>query len=342
MFRILLFILAIILSGVATFLTATGMTALFSGLWFMFILIDLGRFLVSDYLIKSWKQISSIKYFTTAILACLLVLSSVGVYNALDQRIPTDMHNAIVEAASYNKNALNNEKTQDINKTGYEIALSEYNNQVSSYEIQKNACLNKEGADQEKCVRTYNANLSAAKKRLDTAKKEYTTSIKDSTSATQEEYKNQTEIAGILTTICHFTGGHCDTTQGLTRALRIIILLLIIGLEIFALNILFIIHSKELENKIPEKKKEEVIPEVKIEEIVAPELEKKGKVYKKKFIITGVSEDETPYKLEVFVGSKKPITNEHIEQIKAKSGVIFERFKDSKVCNITLEQLINL
>lgn len=273
MFKIFLFILALILSGTATFLTASGMALLFSGLWFLFITIDIGRFFVTDYLIKGWKKISGIKWFTTCILSLLLILSSVGVYNALDQRIPKDMHNAIVEAASYNKATLNNERTQDINKTGYEIALTEYNNQVSAYDIQKNACLNKEGADQEKCIRTYNANLSSAKKRLDSAKKEYTASINDSSKSTTEEYKNKTEIAGILTTICQFTGGNCDTTNGLTRALRIIILLIILGLEIFAINILFIIHSKEDK---PEEKKEIKLPKITLPKIKLPKIKKKS------------------------------------------------------------------
>ena len=336
MFKIFLFVLALILSGTATFLTASGMALLFSGLWFLFITIDVGRFFVTDYLIKGWKKISNIKWFTSIILGLLLCLSSVGVYNALDQRIPKDMHNAIVEAASYNKNALNQEKTQDISKTGYEIALSEYNSQVSAYDIQKNACLNKEGADQEKCIRTYNANLNNAKKKLDSAKKEYTTSITNSTTATQNEYKNKTEIAGILTTICQFTGGNCDTTQGLTRALRIIILLIILGLEIFAINILFIIHSHENEEEQPVEKKQIELPKIRL-----PEIKKKDRVIKEKKELKLPSIKLPKIKLPTFTKKEevKPVKVEEIKEVKEEpksEGEIVDQIKNfinSKLIN---------
>lgn len=301
MFKLFLFVLAFILSGTATFLTAGGMSMLFSGLWFLFITIDLGRFVVSDYLIKKWKSISSIKYFTTLILGLLLCLSSVGVYNALDQRIPKTMHDSIVEAASYNKMSINTQTIQDANKMSYEVSLTEYNSQVSAYEVQKDACLAKDNADQEKCIRTYNANMNNAKKKLDTAKSEYMSSIDNSTKATTEEFRNKTEIAGILTTICSFTGGGCDSTQGLTRALKIIILLIILGLEIFALNILFIIHSHDDDSPKPLK-----LPKWNIK---LPKITRKEKPVVKESPVEPVVEEKVPEKKvgEKIVKLSKPM-----------------------------------
>lgn len=243
MFKSFLYAIALVLSGSATILTASGMVDLFSGLWFLFITIDIARFFVTDYLIKSWKYIGIIKYFTTSILLALLFLSSVGVYNSLDQRIPKDMHESIMQTASINRQTKSNETAETLQKTNYDMALKEYESRVSSYDVQKNACLEKENSDKEQCIRTYNANILNAKKRLDTAQKEYMSSIENTNETVDVEVKNKTEIAGILTTICSFTGGKCDTTDGLLRALRIIILLIIIGLEIFSINILFIIHS---------------------------------------------------------------------------------------------------
>lgn len=282
MFKKFLFALALILSGTATVLTAGGMVTLFSGLWFLFITIDIARFFVTDYLIKSWKYIGVIKYFTTSILLALLMLSSVGVYNSLDQRIPKDMHESIMQTASHNRKNISSQTNQDIQKTSYEIALTEYNSRVESYDIQKNACLEREDSDKEQCIRTYNANILNAKKRLESAQSAYTKSISDTSDIIQEEVKNKTEIAGILTTICSITGGNCDTTDGLLRALRIIILLIIIALEIFAINILFIIHSDKHKDeplrkiewfKFKRKKKVKPVKEDIIEELPIRESE---------------------------------------------------------------------
>lgn len=249
MLKKFLYIGALFLTACSCFLTASGMGSLFPGLGiFIFIIcvtLDTLRFFTSDYLICNFNHIGRMKYLTVGVLAGLFCLSTVGIYARLDSSISSSMKEQIHAAAAYNKAATNAATSQDIDRGGYEVALADYNAQLANFTQQKEACVGKPDADIEKCTRTYNANLNAAKKRLDDARNTYKASMSVVTETAKETAESQGEIAGILTTMCKITGGACDTTAGLQRSLSIIILLLIFGLDFFALNILFIVNSDD-------------------------------------------------------------------------------------------------
>ena len=139
-----------ILALTSSLLTALGMAELFQGLFIIFLIIDLGRFLVLNFVVDEWKNLRAIKWIITIILSLLFVYSAVGVYNKLNSMIPESVQVAMVEAASYNKAQDNAEIKQDRSSNLAEVAQSEY---------QKSMDWN--AKDYENCIKRANGDADA-------------------------------------------------------------------------------------------------------------------------------------------------------------------------------------
>lgn len=295
----LMILVAGILALTSSLLTALGMAELFQGLFIIFLIIDLGRFLVLNFVVDEWKNLRSIKWIITIILSLLFVYSAVGVYNKLNSMIPETVQVAMVEAASYNRAQDNAEIKQDRSSNLAEVAQSEYQKSMDWNAKDYENCMKRANGDadaENKCNNTKRRLDRNASSALKEAMKTANTDLDKTQEAVNQNVKNQGEIAGVLTTVCRILPNtDCKTYEGLQTALTVIILLVICGLDYLQLSIVLAVNTrknkKEEKEKIPEekeiiieqpttikkrtvkpKKKEVVVEEVKEE--IKPEVEK--------------------------------------------------------------------
>lgn len=295
----LMILVAGILALTSSLLTALGMAELFQGLFIIFLIIDLGRFLVLNFVVDEWKNLRGIKWIITIILSLLFVYSAVGVYNKLNSMIPETVQVAMVEAASYNRAQDNAEIKQDRSSNLAEVAQSEYQKSMDWNAKDYENCMKRANGDadaENKCNNTKRRLDRNASSALKEAMKTANTDLDKTQEAVNQNVKNQGEIAGVLTTVCRILPNtDCKTYEGLQTALTVIILLVICGLDYLQLSIVLAVNTrknkKEEKEKIPEekeiiieqpttikkrtvkpKKKEVVVEEVKEE--IKPEVEK--------------------------------------------------------------------
>lgn len=236
------------------------MSELFQGLFVVFLVIDLGRFLVLNFIIDEWKNLRFVKWVITAILAILFVYSAVGIYNKLNSMIPDSIQIAMVEAANYNKAKDNAEIKYNRSENLADIAQQEYKAALEWNTTDYNNCI--ERAEKAKDVSAAQNRCNNTKRRLD---KQASDNLKEALAAadknldnvhaaTTENTKNQSEIAGILTTVCKLMpGSDCKTYDGLQNALTVIILLTICGLDYLQLGIVLAVNTrKNKENDTPD------------------------------------------------------------------------------------------
>lgn len=256
----LMILVAGILALTSSLLTALGMTELFRGLFIIFLVIDLGRFLVLNFVVDEWKNLRLIKWVITFILGLLFVYSAVGIYNKLNSMIPETIQTAMIEAASYNKAQDNAEIKQTRSTDLVSIAQSEYQKSMDWNTKDHENCLKRAKGDVEaenKCNNTKRRLDRNASTALKEAMKTANMDLDQTQAATKENTKNQSEIAGILTTVCKLTpGADCKTYDGLQTALTIIILLVICGLDYLQLSIVLAINTRKNKKEI---KKEEIV-----------------------------------------------------------------------------------
>ena len=76
---------ALCLAVISSIMTALGMTELFAtaGMFILilFIIIDLGRFLLFNFIVDEWQNLRKVKYVITLILALLFVYSKKLMYH---------------------------------------------------------------------------------------------------------------------------------------------------------------------------------------------------------------------------------------------------------------------
>ena len=295
----LMILVAGILALTSSLLTALGMAELFQGLFIIFLIIDLGRFLVLNFVVDEWKNLRSIKWIITIILSLLFVYSAVGVYNKLNSMIPETVQVAMVEAASYNRAQDNAEIKQDRSSNLAEVAQSEYQKSMDWNAKDYENCMKRANGDadaENKCNNTKRRLDRNASSALKEAMKTANTDLDKTQEAVNQNVKNQGEIAGVLTTVCRILPNtDCKTYEGLQTALTVIILLVICGLDYLQLSIVLAVNTrknkKEEKEKIPEEKeiiieqpttikkrtvkpkKKEVVVE-KVKEEIKPEVEK--------------------------------------------------------------------
>lgn len=232
------------------------MAELFQGLFVIFLIIDLGRFLVLNFVIDEWKNLRTIKWMITIILSLLFVYSAIGVYNKLNSMIPESVQVAMIEAASYNRAQGNAEIKQGRSSNLAEIAQSEYQKSIDWNVKDYENCIKRAGNDinaENKCNNTKKRLDRNASNTLKEAMKTANTDLDNTQDAINKNIKNQSEIAGVLTTVCRMLPNtDCKTYEGLQTALTIIILLVICGLDYLQLSIVLAVNTRK--NKKEEKK----------------------------------------------------------------------------------------
>lgn len=262
-------IVAGILALFSSAMTALGMTNLFaaSGMFILilFVVIDLGRFILFNFLVDEWKNLRKIKYLITVILALLFLYSGVGIYAKLDNLVSTSTKQAMTEAAYYNKS----EQNASINETRAEdtllIAKQEYQAAIewnkNDYEncIQRAQKASDIAEAENKCNNTKRRLDQKASNELKAAQKESKQVLENTEQTIQQNAKNKSEIAAILTTICKFSGKSCTTYDDLQFALTIVIILVIIGTDYLQIAIILAVNTRKNKKEIEKIIKDEII-----------------------------------------------------------------------------------
>ena len=312
----LMILVAGILALTSSLLTALGMAELFQGLFIIFLIIDLGRFLVLNFVVDEWKNLRSIKWIITIILSLLFVYSAVGVYNKLNSMIPETVQVAMVEAASYNRAQDNAEIKQDRSSNLAEVAQSEYQKSMDWNAKDYENCMKRANGDadaENKCNNTKRRLDRNASSALKEAMKTANTDLDKTQEAVNQNVKNQGEIAGVLTTVCRILPNtDCKTYEGLQTALTVIILLVICGLDYLQLSIVLAVNTRK-------NKKEEKIPEEKEIKIEQPTIKKRSKVKpKKEEVDVEVKEEIKPEVEEVVENTSKTTGKGIIKKLKKR------------------------
>lgn len=280
----LMILVAGILALTSSLLTALGMAELFQGLFIIFLIIDLGRFLVLNFVVDEWKNLRFIKWVITLILSLLFVYSAIGVYNKLNSMIPDTIQTAMIEAASYNRAQDNAIIKQDRSSNLADIAQSEYQKSMDWNTKDYENCMARANgnADAEnKCNNTKRRLDNNASRALKEAMKVADADLDKTQIAVDKNVKNQGEIAGVLTTVCRILPNtDCKTYDGLQTALTVIILLVICGLDYLQLSIVLAVNTRK--NKSNTEELIKVIPKPKIKVVAKKEKSKKKKIVKKK------------------------------------------------------------
>ena len=273
-----------ILALTSSLLTALGMAELFQGLFIIFLIIDLGRFLVLNFVVDEWKNLRAVKWLITIILSLLFVYSAVGVYNKLNSMIPESVQVAMVEAASYNKAQDNAEIKQTRSTDLASVAQSEYQKSMDWNTKDYENCMKRANGDadaENKCNNTKRRLDRNASNALKEAMKTANTDLDNTQVAVDKNVKNQGEIAGVLTTVCRILPNtDCKTYEGLQTALTIIILLVICGLDYLQLSIVLAVNTRK-NKKEREEKDEKPVEVEKIIEIPKEIIKKVRKPRKK-------------------------------------------------------------
>ena len=325
----LMILTAGILALTSSLLTALGMAELFQGLFIVFLVIDLGRFLVLNFVVDEWKNLRGIKWVITTILAILFVYSAVGVYNKLNSMIPETIQTAMVEAASYNRAKDNAEIKQNRSENLAEVAQSEYQKSMDWNAKDHENCLKRANGDAEaenKCNNTKRRLDRNASNALKEAMKNADKALDNTQIAITDNTKNQSEIAGVLTTVCRILPNtDCKTYEGLQLALTIIILLTICGLDYLQLSIVLAVNTRK-------NKKEEKVVESKVEKTENIVIEQPKTVIKKvkpktkiKKIIEKVVNVKTDESKEKVVENTQKIDQNSISNTSKKHSKLFSQ-----------------
>lgn len=305
----LMILVAGILALTSSLLTALGMAELFQGLFIIFLVIDLGRFLVLNFVVDEWKNLRAVKWLITIILSLLFVYSAVGVYNKLNSMIPESVQIAMVEAASYNKAQDNAEIKQTRSTDLASVAQSEYQKSMDWNTKDYENCMKRADGDadaENKCNNTKRRLDRNASNALKEAMKVANTDLDNTQVAVDKNVKNQGEIAGVLTTVCRILPNtDCKTYEGLQTALTIIILLVICGLDYLQLSIVLAVNTRKNKKEREEKDKKQVevekiieIPKEIIKKVRKPR-KKKEKVVKEEPIIEEIISEPVQTKPEI-------------------------------------------
>lgn len=326
----LMILVAGILALTSSLLTALGMAELFQGLFIIFLVIDLGRFLVLNFVVDEWKNLRAVKWLITIILSLLFVYSAVGVYNKLNSMIPESVQTAMVEAASYNKAQDNAEIKQTRSTDLASVAQSEYQKSMDWNTKDYENCMKRANGDadaENKCNNTKRRLDRNASTALKEAMKTANADLDNTQVAVDKNVKNQGEITGVLTTVCRvLPNTDCKTYEGLQTALTVIILLVICGLDYLQLSIVLAVNTrKNKKDTQDELKKEEAVVEINKAISKQTKKTKKAKKIKKKEKPIKENIEETTSEL---VTTEPEIEKKSILKIFKKKGNSFTHKTD--------------
>ena len=258
----LMLITAFVLAALSSILTAWGLMELFAlastFILILFITIDLGRFLLFNFLVDEWQNLRKIKYFIAFILSLLFLYSGVGIYSKLDSLVSGETKKAMVEAASVNQanenTVLLNTRTTNL----ADLAEKDYNEAISWNKLDHQNCLAR--AKSAKNVLDAENRCNNTKRRLDKnalkALNEAMSKVETTSKAIEDslliQSENKSEIAATLQTICKLSGKKCNNYDDLQFALSFIIFLVIIGTDYIQICIVLAINTRKNKNA-PEK-----------------------------------------------------------------------------------------
>lgn len=249
---------AFVLSVFSATMTALGMSDLFEKggiiIFLIFMCIDLGRFLLFNFLTDEWKNLRKIKYIIVLILTLLFGYSAVGIFSQLSNMISPATRQAMLNAAAYNKAAANAlvkqtrasdmtivakkeyENALSWNKTDYANCLKRAQTKEMQEEIDKaeNKCNNTKRWLDNKASKAYKEAMLKADESLDKVE-----------ATTKDMSKNQSDLAAILTSICEIGRMDCGSYQGLQNALSIVIILVIVGTDYLQIAIVLAVNTRK-------------------------------------------------------------------------------------------------
>lgn len=250
--------IAFILAIISSIMTVLGMMDLFNAVGIfilgLFIIIDLGRFILFSFLVDEWNNLRSIKYFVSLILGILFIYSAVGIYSKLDSLISKETRQAMINMATLNEKAFNAEIKKNRSEDLIQMAKQEYENTISWNKLDYENCLNRAKANKNKYAAENNCNntkrrldknaLLIYEKALNTANDNLTITE----NAIQNNNENKSEIASVLTTICKITQKECKTYDDFQNALTILIFLVIIGTDYLQIAIILAVNTRKNKN----------------------------------------------------------------------------------------------
>ena len=258
----LMLITAFVLAALSSILTAWGLMELFAlastFILILFIAIDLGRFLLFNFLVDEWQNLRKIKYFIVFILSLLFLYSGVGIYSKLDSLVSGETKKAMIEAASVNQanenTVLLNTRTTNL----ADLAEKDYNEAISWNKLDYQNCLAR--AKSAKNVLDAENKCNNTKRRLDKnalkALNEAMSKVEIASKAIEDslliQSENKSEIVATLQIICKLSGKKCNNYDDLQLALSFIIFLVIIGTDYIQICIVLAINTRKNKN-VPEK-----------------------------------------------------------------------------------------
>ena len=267
---IIMLITAAILALFSSLLTAFGMVDLFKAagmfILILFVIIDLGRFLLFNFLVNEWHNLRKVKYAIVLIITLLFGYSAVGIFSKLDSLVTPETKQAMVNAAVYNKANDNAQVKQSRSEDLAKLAEEEYRNALDWNRNDLQNCMARARGNKEAENRCNNTKRSLDNK-ASMALKEALAKADETLDVVEEKTKittqNQSEIATVLTTICKLTQKSCDTYNNLQNALTILIFLVIIGTDYLQIAIILAVNTRKNKKLNDDNKIEEATPEVK-------------------------------------------------------------------------------
>ena len=267
---IIMLITAAILALFSSLLTAFGMVDLFKAagmfILILFVIIDLGRFLLFNFLVNEWHNLRKVKYAIVLIITLLFGYSAVGIFSKLDSLVTPETKQAMVNAAVYNKANDNAQVKQNRSEDLAKLAEEEYRNALDWNRNDLQNCIVRARGNKEAENRCNNTKRSLDNK-ASMALKEALAKADETLDVVEEKTKittqNQSEIATVLTTICKLTQKSCDTYNNLQNALTILIFLVIIGTDYLQIAIILAVNTRKNKKLNDDNKIEETTSEVK-------------------------------------------------------------------------------
>ena len=259
--------IAFAMAIISSLLTAFGMSDLFSGvgslILTMFVVIDLGRFLLFNFLVDEWNNLRKVKYCIVVILCLLFVYSGIGIFSKMSSLVSTQVEEAMVNITSMSKATQNasikRERSEDLAK----IAQDEYKNTLAWNETDYQNCIKRARGNansENNCNNTKRRLDKNALVALQTALKEADDNLSGIEEITLQESKNKSHVSTVLMTVCKLSQKKCDNYDDLQFALAVIIFLVIVGTDYLQIAIVLAVNTRKNKKikKEPDQKEEKV------------------------------------------------------------------------------------
>lgn len=248
----LMICIAFVMAVLSAIMTSFGMMDLFAAagtfILILFIIIDIGRFLLFNFVVNEWHNLRSVKYFIVLIISLLFGYSAVGVYSKLDSLVTSETKQAMINTVVYNKANANAKVKQSRSENLVKIAEEEYRNTLDWNKNDLQNCIARANGNKNVENRCNNTKRSLDNK-ASAILKEVLTKADESLDRVEEKTKihieNRNEIANVLMTICKLTQKSCDSYENLQNSLTIVIILVIIGTDYLQIAIILAVNTRK-------------------------------------------------------------------------------------------------